>query len=273
MRAHSTVIIAIAISMLSSGQAFGANDSFCEFDSRFSDAPDLRGILQDPHIAEMLFIKEEMLSIIASADRSELLKHLRAGDLESAARIAGVSGEGSYPYREKLLALSAIVLERYPELVQFMPRAPFVDSAELAAIMLERFPASDGSVGDLIIPFSQILPELQSSFVEKKGLGSSSLLWDGGLTPPPSGPFDRCRLGAWDPDCAPESPDGPLPENPDMPDDGPPWGPEGSCQEGPFAAGLVVCAALPKPLIPFCLYQNMCSSCEGEIFDTLCFGG
>ncbi|MEE4637421.1 MAG: hypothetical protein V2J42_01605 [Wenzhouxiangella sp.] len=272
MRTYVSAMLLIFIVLPSTGKASETHNAFCESGSTASIALDFQEMLQDPYVAELLFLKEEMLTIVASADKSNLLKYLQAGDLESAARVAGLSGKGAYPYRENLHVLSAIVLKRYPELVEFMPQRPAVDSTEIAAIMLERLPALEHLDDTLLMPFSQILPELESSSFEKKhNPEAGSLLWSGGLTPPPSGPFNPCELGAWNPDCRPESPDLPLPDHPDLPDDGPPWDAEGSCQAGPYFAGMILCAALPTALIPFCMYQVMCSTCEGGIFDTLCF--
>lgn len=152
MRIYLSAVLFICMVIPSTGQALETHASFCESDSRPSIALDFQAMLQDPYVAELLFLKEEMLSIIASADRSKLLKYLQAGDLESVARVAGLSGNDAFPYRENIQALSAIVLERYPELVEFMPRRPVVDSTEIAAIMLERLPSSEDLSDTLIIP-------------------------------------------------------------------------------------------------------------------------
>ena len=276
MRTYLSAIASVCMILLFTGHTVASNISICNSEMRAPITLDFEAMLQDPDIAELLFIKEEMLSIITSADKTKLLDSLKTGDLGRFARDAGLSRADEYSYQERLHSITPILLDRYPELIDFMPLRPFVESPEAAALVLKRLPFSEELNGALVLPFSEILQTVESySAKAERWVTTGSLSWSGGLNPPPpTGPFDPCALGVWDPNCDPGLPATPPSDQPDLPETGgAPWEPEGDCQAGPYFAGMIMCATLPTLLVPICMYTVMCSSCQGGVFDSLCFGG
>lgn len=249
----------------------------CDSVTDHSIGLDLENMANDPAFSELLLITEEIFSMFASTDRQELIKFLRKGDHESAALLAGLSEPDLHRLEISLDTARQAILDRYPGLLELMPkRLTSANWEETAIAMLERLPRSTHEGEPTIIPFGSMAQAMRRAISQdaKNTLPSSQLLWmpptQPGLKPPPDGGFGPCPGGGFGGDCPPV-PDLPAPpeEDDQIPPDGNGDG-EVDCAWGPYLGNLALCAATGPKLYWLCAGLAVCSWCEGGWVDNAC---